>query len=458
MTNRHAQSVILRAIAVAVVLIPAKQRSAFPQQLDATERAIVSYVDAHIDEAIGLLERVVNINSGTMNLEGVAAVGRVFGMELDALGFTTEWIDMSAVHRGGHLFAEVKGGGGKRVLLIGHLDTVFEKDSPFQRFERADSIATGPGVEDMKGGDVVLLYALKALQAAGAIEGANIIVALTGDEENTGDPLSVGRAALLDAGRRSDVALGFEGGVGTIGTATVARRGFTGWEVRVGGIRAHSSQIFREDLGAGAIYEAARILSQFYEEMRGERYLTFNPGTILGGTAVEYDAMRSRGSAFGKTNVIAETTVIAGDLRTISIEQRERAKARMREIVDQHLPHTSAEIGFRDSYPAMEPTEANYALLQQLDRVSRDLGFGTVAPVDPGQRGAADVSFVAPIVEASLDGLGPVGGGGHTTAERVSLDTIGIMAKRAAVLIYRLTRSDAGTTRPDSSHTSRSPR
>ena len=95
MTNRHAQSAILRAIVLAVVLIPAKQRSALPQQLDATERAIVSYVDAHIDEAIALLERVVNINSGTMNLEGVAAVGHRFRMELDALGFATEWIDTS---------------------------------------------------------------------------------------------------------------------------------------------------------------------------------------------------------------------------------------------------------------------------------------------------------------------------------------------------------------------------
>src|SRR5436190_6961593 len=98
-----------------------------------TERAIVSAVDANNADALALLERVVNINSGTHNFAGVRAVGDVFRKEFDALGFKTTWVDGAAFKRAGHLIAE-HAGPGPRVLLIGHLDTVFESDSPFQRF------------------------------------------------------------------------------------------------------------------------------------------------------------------------------------------------------------------------------------------------------------------------------------------------------------------------------------
>jgi glutamate carboxypeptidase len=404
-----------------------------------TEQRIMDYVEAHTEEAITLLETTVNINSGTMNLAGVQKAGRVFESEFASLGFETSWIPMDSVERAGHLVAQRRGSRGKKVLLIGHIDTVFEKDSPFQRFERRGNIAAGPGVEDMKGGIIVILYALKALDSVGALEDTTITVVLTGDEEDTGDPLSVSRGPLLEAAQASDVVLGFEGGVGGTGSATVARRGFTGWELEVTGKAGHSSQIFREDFGSGAIYEVSRILNAFHEELRGDPYLTFSPGIILGGTTSEYDDVRSQGTAFGKTNVIPETVVVAGDLRFISEQQRENAKDRMRAIVARNLPLTSATISFQDSYPPMSPTDGNYALLEQLNQVSQELGFGPVVAVDPGLRGAADVSFAAPYAD-SLDGLGVVGTGGHTVDEKVDLSSIPIMTKRAAVFIHRLTR------------------
>jgi glutamate carboxypeptidase len=409
------------------------------QLLSPIEGRILEYIDSTTEEAVALLEQVVNINSGTMNQEGVREVGQVFRSELDALGFQTRWISMDRVDRAGHLIAERRGNRGKSLLLIGHLDTVFEKDSPFQQFERSGTVAKGPGVEDMKGGNVVILYALKALKAVRALEDVSITVFLTGDEEDTGDPLSLSRRDLLDAARRNDVALGFEGGVGGIGTATVARRGFTGWELQVTGRPGHSSLIFKEDFGSGAIYEASRILKNFYDELRGEEYLTFSPGIILGGTTAQYDPVQSRGDAFGKTNVIPDTVVVAGDLRFISEEQREKAKTRMRAIVAKSLPHTSATVTFQDSYPAMSPTPGNYALLEKLDKVSRALGYGPVEAVDPGQRGAADVSFAAPYLDA-LDGLGVVGSGGHTVEETMDLSSLPLMAKRAAIFIYQLTQ------------------
>ena len=404
-----------------------------------TEQRIMDYVDAHTEEAITLLETTVNINSGTMNLEGVQETGKIFDSELASLGFVTSWIPMDSVKRAGHLVAERRGSRGKKILLIGHIDTVFERDSPFQRFERRGGMAAGPGVEDMKGGIVVILYALKALDSVGALEDTTITVFLTGDEEDTGDPLSVSRGPLLEAAKASDVTLGFEGGVGGTGTATVARRGFTGWELEVTGRAGHSSLIFKEDFGSGAIYEVSRILNAFYQELRGDQYLTFSPGIILGGTTRQYDVTQSRGTAFGKTNVIPETVVVAGDLRFISEQQRESAKDRMRAIVARNLPLTSAAITFQDSYPAMSPTDGNYALLEQLNQLSQELGFGPVVAVDPGLRGAADVSFAAPYSD-SLDGLGVVGTGGHTVDEKVDLSSIPIITKRAAVFIHRLTR------------------
>jgi glutamate carboxypeptidase len=434
-----ADSVMTSRILLFLLVILVSAAGTARGQLSDTEKSISSYADESMDEAIEFLERVVNINSGTMNPEGVREVGEIFRAELDELGFRTWWEEYPPeIERAGNLYAERTGSQGKRVLLIGHLDTVFEKDSPFQRFEQLnDSIAKGPGVEDMKGGDVIILYALKALHAAGVLDDTQIVVALMGDEEYAGRPVSVSRSGLRDIGRRSDVALGFEGMQGS--TGTIARRGFSGWQLTVTGRRAHSSGIFSDKDGAGAIFEAARILDGFYSYVRGERYLTFGAGVILGGTRVDYDKQLSRGRAFGKSNVIPQTVVVDGDLRAVSLEQLRHTQERMRAIVADNLPQTSAEITFDDSFPPMGPTDGNRQLLQTFSDVSVDLGYEPIVALDPLERGAADVSFVAEYVDA-IDGLGAGGSGGHTVEERVNLNTIPVATKRAAVLIYRLTR------------------
>ena len=411
------------------------------QSLSATEQQIVDYVDAHNDEAIDFLERTVNMNSGTMNHDGVRALADVYRAELDALGFETRWVSLpDSVNRAGHLFATRSGDRGPRLLLIGHLDTVFEEDSPFQRFERlSDTLATGPAVNDMKGGNALVLYALKALDGAGALDGAHITVALTGDEEKPGQPISVSRGALIEAAQQSDVALGFETASG-MDYATIARRGSSGWTLRVQGRQAHSSGIFSEGTGSGAVFEAARILNAFHEDVRGEEFLTFNPGILLGGTDVSYDASAARGTAYGKTNVVAKTVVVDGGLRFISDAQKESARDRMRAIVaGPNRPQTSAEITFEDAYPAMQPTDGNRALLDVLDRVSRDLRQGPVTAYDPGARGAADISFIAAYVDG-MDGLGVMGSGAHGLDETINLRTFPLLTQRAALLIHRLTQ------------------
>ena len=427
-------------VALTAALLLTVTSAARAQGLSALERQIVEHVTASEAAQIALLERVVNINSGTLNEAGVRAVGEVFARELESIGFETEWIALpDSLDRAGHLFARRSGdGNGKRILLIGHLDTVFEPHDPFQTFERAGDTATGPGVNDMKGGDVIILYALKALEAAGALDDVTITVALLGDEEKPGAP-EVSRASLIAAARETDVALGFETSTG-LGWATVARRGTAVWRLEVSAQQAHSSGVFTEEAGAGAIFEAARILDAFYSYLRGEAFLTFNPGVILGGTRVTLDSETSEGTAFGKSNVVANTVIAEGDLRFISQEQRDRVQDVMREIVaGPGLPQTSAQITFTDGYPAMPPTTGNEDVLAVLDAVSRDLGHGPVRAWDPGMRGAADISFVAHLV-SGIDGLGAIGDRAHAPGESIDLATLPLLTQRAALLIYRLGR------------------
>lgn len=402
------------------------------QKLSSDEQKIVGYVDAHRDEAVAFLETVVNIDSPTENLAGVKRVGDAFRKEFESAGLATRWIDMPAeMKRAGHLLAWTNGTKGKRLLLLGHIDTVLSGE----KFRREGPRAYGTGASDMKAGDVILLYALKALEAAGALRDARITVMLTGDEESSGSPVETSRRDMIVAAKSSELALSFEGTVRN--TATVGRRGASSWTLEVEGKTGHSGGIFSQGAGSGAIFEAARIVHQFYETLHGEKYLTFNPSVIVGGTEASLDG--ASGTASGKTNVIPAKVIVRGDLRFISEEQKETARARMREIVARSLPGTSAKISFRDGLPAMTPAEGNYVLLKQLDQVSQDLGFGKVEALDPGERGAGDIAFVSHLIPG-LDGIGAKGGNAHAPGEWVDLESLPMLTKRAALLIYRLTR------------------
>lgn len=407
-------------------------------QATPAEQTMMRTVEAEHGRHIALLERLVNQNSGTLNLPGVRAVGEMVRAELEPLGFDVRWVDMGETGRAGHLVA-THPGRGRNVLLIGHLDTVFEVESPFQRFEREGSRATGPGVGDDKGGVVVIIAALRAMQAAGTLEEANVTVVLTGDEERVGSPVAVARRDLVEAGRAADFALEFENLAIDDGAefGTVARRSSTNWTLRATGRTGHSSGVFGEALGYGAIYETARILDGFRRELP-EPNLTYNVGVIAGGTPAEIDAEGFSVTASGKTNIVASTAIARGDLRTLTPEQDERVRERMLAIVDDHLPRTDAELVFADTgYPPMAPSEGNRALLARLNEVNRDLGLPEMAEYDPARRGAADSGFVAADVD-TLGGLGIAGGGAHAEGEWVDLDSLVRQSQRAAVLISRL--------------------
>ena len=408
--------------------------------LSKAEKTIQTYIDKHVEEATDLVEKVVNINSGTLNIDGNKTVGKIFQTELDQLGFNTYWVTYpETVKRSGHLFAEMRGGKGKKIVLIGHLDTVFELDHPFQKFTRDGDTAYGPGVSDMKAGDVSMIYAMKALDNVGVLKNLDLTLVFIGDEEKTGGHPSIVRKELIEAGKWANIGLGFEGAHG-LNTGTIARRSSSSWMLTTTGIQGHSSQIFKDELGYGAIFEAARIVNAFREELVGEEYLSFNPGTIVGGTDIAYDPVTARGTTFGKTNVVSQAATVHGGIRTISTEQLDKAMTMMKDIASQNLPGTTAKIEFKTSYPPMAPTKQNYALLDKLESVNVDLGYGKLEPLDPGKRGAADISFVAPHVDASLAGMGPDGFGEHSEKEGLDLTSFPKTTTRAAILIYRLTR------------------
>ena len=185
---------------IAVLLAAGVSASAFPAnaQLSPVEQKIVAAVKARSEAALQFLERTVNINSGTMNHDGVRKVGKMFSVEFAQLGFATRWAQMPAeMQRAGHLIATREGKQGKRLLLIGHLDTVFEKDSPVQPWDRIGDTVRGQGVSDMKGGDVIVVEALRALQSVGALDNTTISVVFSGDEERVGTPIAVARADMI---------------------------------------------------------------------------------------------------------------------------------------------------------------------------------------------------------------------------------------------------------------------
>ena len=245
---------------------------------------------------------------------------------------------------------------------------------------------------------------------------------MTGDEEDVGQPRDLARRgvawSLADA---ADVAIGFEDGPGDPRPAVIARRGSTGWTLQV----ARPRRPLVADLPRGR---------RRRRDLRGSTGAAAVPGAAVGGAAAHVQPGRhrgrhggdirprgSRGTAAGKSNVIAAQAVVEGDVRAISHEQLASAKAAMQAIVADALPHARATLEFDDSYPPFAPTDGNRRLLSMYDQASRDIGAGPVGAGDPRRAGAADISFIAGRVEMALDGIGLMGRNDHSEQETADL-------------------------------------
>jgi glutamate carboxypeptidase len=408
-------------------------------QLSETEKQLLKNIEADYATTLELLKQSVNINSGTFNIEGVKKVGALYGEELKKFGFTVEWISLpDSLKRAGHLVAYRKGKKGKKLFLIGHLDTVFEPDMAPNPFTKLNEIeVTGQGVNDMKGGDVLIIAALKAMHKLNLLDDVSITVYMTGDEENAGHPRSISRGDFISRAKQHDIALAFEG-ASNLNTVATARRGASEWRLEVEARQGHSSGVFSGG-GYGAIYEATRILNEFRVQLGKEKFLTFNPGLFIGGSDVVYDTLAQRGNVSGKTNIISPKAVVIGDLRFLTEQQKNNARTKMRQIVAKSLPNSKAKIIFKDGIPSMPPTTGNNTLVKVTNDISKALGYGEVKAGDPGSRGAGDISYIAAYLDC-LDGLGASGRGAHAPGEILNLEEYPKLIKRATLLIYRLTR------------------
>jgi len=444
------KKIVVSIIALCIIMNMQAQKVSMTG-LTAEEQKVMDYIDANMPRAIALLKESVDINSGTLNIAGVKKVGAIFAREFEKANFKTKWISMpDSLRRAGHLVASIgfenstsskptKTSKGKKLFLIGHLDTVFEPDMPANPFTMInDSTATGQGVNDMKGGDVVMVIALQALQAQGLLKNTDIIAYLTGDEEHAGYPREVSRGDFIETAKKTDIALAFEGANGLNSVAT-ARRGASGWLLNVKAKTGHSSGVFTPSAGYGAIYEAARIVNEFREKLSNEKYLTFNPGIFIGGSEMSYDATKATGTAIGKSNIISPEVTVTGDLRFLTEEQKTNARLKMQAIVDNSLTGTKSTIRFEDGIPSMAPTEGNNKVLETISGVTKDMGLGATIAGDPGSRGAGDISYIAAFVDC-IDGLGASGRGAHAPGETIHLKELPNLIKRAALTIYRLSR------------------
>ncbi|MNG54811.1 Carboxypeptidase G2 precursor [compost metagenome] len=404
------------------------------------EQALTRYITEHKAEQLQLLETLVNINSGTANIQGVRRTGERLRPEFEHLGFHTRWSELpTAMKHAGSLIATHKGKG-TGLLLIGHLDTVFPLDNPFQTFSLSPDgrTANGPGIIDDKGGLITMLYALKALDHTGKLKDARITVVLTGDEELAAKPTSISRQALREAAQSNDIALGFEFALSPDRLVT-ARRGLSEWFLSSDGKPMHSSVIFSSAAGYGAIYETARVLNAFRDALSDTPGLTLSPGILLGGQTTSEDIQQGAGITHGLKTIIAAKTQVHGDLRYLSELQKNDAVQKMRAITTHPLPQTTSQLRVSDIMPVMPETKAGRQLLTQFSDISMVLGGGPLQAIPAAERGGADVSYIAQDVPAVIDGLGAWGSGAHSPQETLEVLSLPVVTSRAAIFIRRLT-------------------
>ena len=420
-----------------------------PFALDAVATRILSTIEERRPAALSLLEEIVNIDSFTTRFEGVKKVATVFVREFEALGLDTHWSDGAGYQRAGHLIARSRNQDRQElphVLLIGHLDTAVASFRPFSLSPDGHT-AYGTGVCDMKGGDVILVEALRALHSAEVLDRLRVTVYLAGDEEDTGSPLIQARREFQQIGDQADIAIGFEGGDGDIRNALIGRRGFSTWVLEVTGRRGHAGKVFTEEIGTGAALEMSRILHSFYQTLIQRPNITFNPGVVVAGTEIvqksgskpgQVQAKHQRYRVSGQPNTVTNVARVNGDLRALTPEDLEWAITQMQSIVKENLPGTSATLTVVESGPPFAPTAENEKLFQLYNEGSIALGESPVAAANPRFSGVADINFVAGRVTAALDGIGIGGANEHREDEEADVSTLPLQTQRAALLLYRI--------------------
>lgn len=398
--------------------------------LTADERTMTAWLDGQEAAMLQLLERITNINSGSLNKPGINALATLFSDELRLLGFDITTLPGDVIVTPScpgsnytldltdHVLAS-KPGKGTRLLLMGHLDTVFPLDSPFQTFSRVGDTVFGPGVADMKGGLVVMLYALKALHEAGELENISLSVLLNSDEE-MGSLSS--RRFLEEQAQLHDYGLVYESSGAN--TMVRQRKGLGQARFVVHGKASHAGGAHAQ--GRSAIKELAYKIVEIERMTDYESGVTVNVGVINGGEA---------------RNTIAPCAEALVDLRYPESQQGVDAVTQFEQIFNTVFSYSvdSGELTTESwtnlHRPPKIPTEQSDRLLDKTIAIGRLLGQ-ELGVSNSG--GGTDGSLTQAMGLPTLDSLGVSGSGAHSDREQASAASILQRAKLSAILMQRL--------------------
>jgi glutamate carboxypeptidase len=379
-------------------------RGSAPPEPSALRKLAESLFDPYLDD----LRTMVNIDCGTYVPAGVNRIADIMQARFGERGWKCERIQHSRTDGGPRLgdalVATLSGGAanGRRVLLVGHMDTVFPEGTAAERpFRTEDSTAFGPGVSDMKGGLLAGYYAVASLQEAGFDDFASVTYVCNPDEE-IGSPFS--GPFILERARDSDVCFVLEGAREN-GDIVSSRKGVQDTRIVVHGRAAHAG--VEPDRGRSATLQAAHTTIALHELNGRWPGVTVNVGVIQGGT---------------RPNVVAERCELQVDLRAVTTRDFEEAlKELERQARHTVVPDVEVEVSVQSGFPPMEKTEATGRLVDRARAIAADLGFEVR---DAATGGASDANPVAGLGVPTLDGLGPIGGADHAPGEWLDLDSV----------------------------------
>lgn len=372
---------------------------------------LTSILEGMLPSYLADLQRLVDIDCGSYTKAGVDEVGAWVQGAFAELGARVEVTPSVEPH--GDTVTGILGDGdaaGPTVMLVGHMDTVFEPGTVAERpFRTVGGRALGPGVSDMKGGLLAGLYALRALRALGEADGAGPdwlpvgrLVYVANPDEEIGSPVST--PVISAHAQDADVAFVLEGGRAN-GDFVSSRKGIMDLELRIAGRAAHAG--VEPEKGRSAILEAAHKIQALHALNGRWPGVTVNVGVVRGGT---------------RPNIVPPETLLQVDLRAVRRPDLETAEAAVREIAaSSAVPETTCEVRLMGRFWPMEKLERAERLVRTAIELAADLGFTLK---DAATGGASDANTTAGLGVPSIDGLGPIGGDDHAPGEYLELDSI----------------------------------
>ncbi len=375
-------------------------------------KALLEYIDSKEAEMLELLERLVNIDCGSYDKAGVDQVGDILAGRLAALDFDVQRDPQTEF--GDHVIGYKPATGNRRILFIGHMDTVFPAGTAQKRPFRIEGDRTfGPGVVDMKGGITCLLFALEALKTTAPEIYFQIAmdVVFNSDEEvlsPTSTPIIENRA------KKAQAACVFEP-ARPGGEYVIQRKGVGKYFLTVAGRAAHAGA--QPEDGRSAIEELAHKILALHALTDAGTGTNVNVGVIRGGE---------------RPNVIADEACAEIDIRVADLQTAQTIDQRIREIAaTQTIPDTTCQLSGGLQFPPMLPTEESTRLFETLQTAGRVLGL-ELRGIATG--GGSDGNHAAQYTP-TLDGMGPRGGGAHSDREYIETATLAERAKVTALFL-----------------------